>query len=127
MKEQKTNLEKLEKEEVPKAPVWFSILFYGGSILLIIGTGFYFGITVSAILLLILSAFFVGYLAEAYTTDFKIGSFAKSVAMAVGIVGIVLLFISVGWWGLAGIFGYWILIVISMIFWRKNISFKPFE
>jgi|AntRauTorckE6833_2_1112554.scaffolds.fasta_scaffold06217_6 hypothetical protein len=127
MKSTHEKLENPDKEQVPKAPVWFSVLLYGVFILAVVGVGFYFSIIISAIILLIFSASFVGYLAEAYTTDLRIGSFAKSVAMAMGIIGIVMLFISVSWWGFAGIFGYWILIALSMAFWRKNITFRPFK
>jgi len=60
-----------------------------------------------AIAMLFLSAVFGSYLAEAYTTSFKIATFAKATSMALFIAGTAMLFIATNWKiGLAGIGGY---------------------
>lgn len=108
------------KEVKTKVPFWFNILLTMSMGFLLVMSWFYFGIVISAMIILVLSAFFNGYLAVVYTLDYKIASSAKSVAMIVGITGITVLFISVGWWGLGGIVLYWILIGVSMNFWRNT-------
>jgi hypothetical protein len=76
-----------------------------------------------AIMMLSFSAFFAAYLAVFYTTSFKIATFAKATSMALGFAGIVMLFIAIDWWwGLAGIVGYWLLIVLSMVFWHGRFA-----
>jgi len=43
--------------------------------------------------------------------------------MVLGSAGIIMLFVSTGWkWGLAGIAGYWFLLILSMVFWHKRFS-----
>jgi len=111
-------------QNIKKAPFWFNLLFYGGIIALTAILGIVFGITAGAVVTLFFSAFFTGYLAVAYTASFKVAKFAKSVAMALGLIGIIMLFISVGWWGIVGIFGYWVSILLSMVFWQKNAKFR---
>lgn len=73
-----------------------------------------------AIVILCFSAFFAAYLAEFYTTSFGIATFAKATFMALGLAGIIMLFVAVGWWGLAGIAGYWLLLTLSRLFWCKR-------
>ncbi|MBA7693783.1 hypothetical protein ES703_102372 [subsurface metagenome] len=77
---------------------------------------------VLAIVILSFSAFFAAYLAEAYTTSFEIATFAKATSMALGFVGIIMLFVAVGWWGLAGIAGEWLLLTLSRVFWHKRFA-----
>ena len=52
---------------------------------------------VIAIIILVVATFFAAYLAEAYTTDLRIGTFAKQISMLLILVGLVLLFIAAGW------------------------------
>lgn len=74
-----------------------------------------------AIVLLSFSAFFAAHLAVFYTTSFKIATFAKATSMALGLAGIIILFIATDWWwGLAGIAGYYLLLTLSMVFWHKR-------
>ena len=76
-------------------------------------------LSILAIVMLSFSAFFGAYLAEAYTTSFRIAKFAKSISMILFFAGIIMLFVAVGWWGLAGIAGYWLLLTLSRVFWHK--------
>lgn len=75
-----------------------------------------------AIVILSFSAFFAAYLAEFYTTSFQIAKFAKATSMALGFAGIIMLFVAVGWWGLAGIVGEWLLFTLSRVFWHKRFA-----
>ena len=76
-----------------------------------------------AIVLLLFSAFFAAYLAEAYTTSFRIATFAKATSMVLFFAGIIMLFIATNWkLGLAGIAGYWLLLTLSMAFWHKRLN-----
>jgi len=77
------------------------------------------GLIILTIVLLSFSAFFGAYLAEAYTTSFKIATFAKLTSMVLFFAGIIMLFIAVGWWGLAGIVGYWLLFTLSRVSWHN--------
>lgn len=78
-----------------------------------------------AILLLFFSAFFGAYLAVAYTTSFRIATFAKSTSMILFFVGIIVLFVATNWkLGLAGIAGYWLLFIMSRLFWHKHFESK---
>ena len=112
------------EKEIKEMPSWFNFLLYGGFIVSAIVVGILFGITASAIIIIAFSAFFSGYLAIAYTTSFEIGKFAKLISMALWLIGVIILFIFEGWWGFGGIFGYWLLMGLSMVFWRKHASFK---
>jgi len=97
-----------------------TLLLFGGIVASIVVVGFVFGIAASAIMLLCFSAFFAAYLAEAYTTSFQIATFAKATSMVLGLVGIIMLFIATNWkLGLAGIAGYWLLLLFSRLFWRN--------
>ena len=81
------------------------------------------GFLIVAIVILSFSGFFGAYLAEAYTTSFKIAKFAKSVAMILYFVGIIILFLKTNWKiGLAGMGGYWLLFTLSRLFWRKRLK-----
>jgi len=73
-----------------------------------------------AIVILSFSAFFAAYLAEFYTTSFEIAKFAKATSMALGFAGIIMLFVAVGWWGIAGIAGEWLIFTLSRVFWHKR-------
>jgi len=75
-----------------------------------------------AIVILSFSAFFAAYLAEFYTTSFGIAKFAKATSMVLCLAGIVILFVVVGWWGLAGIAGDWLLLTLSRVFWHKRLE-----
>ena len=76
-----------------------------------------------AIVILAFSAFFAGYLAEAYTTSFQIATFAKATSMVLGVAGIIMLFIATNWKiGFAGIAGYWLLLTLSRLFWHKRLK-----
>ncbi len=75
-----------------------------------------------AIVILSFSAFFGGYLAEFYTTRFEIAKFAKLTSMILFFAGIIMLFVAVGWWGLAGIAGYGLLFTLSRLFWHKRLE-----
>jgi len=76
-----------------------------------------------AIAMLFLSAVFASYLAEAYTTSFKVATFAKATSMGLFIAGTVVLFIATSWKvGLAGIGGYWLLFTLSRAFWHKRLK-----
>jgi len=66
------------------------------------------------------SAVFGAYLAVFYTPSFKVASFAKASSMALYFVGIIMLFLTVGWWGFAGIVGYWLLFKLSRVHWDKR-------
>ena len=73
-----------------------------------------------AIVLLSFSAFLTGYLVVFYTTSFQIATFAKTTSMIIGLIGIILLIIATEWWwGLVGIVGYQIILLLSRIFWYK--------
>ena len=76
-----------------------------------------------AIVLISFSAFFAGYLAEFFTTSFEIAKFAKSTAMLLGLAGIIMLFVAVGWWGIAGIVGEWLLVTLSRVYWHKRFEY----
>ncbi|MBA7476770.1 hypothetical protein ES707_12165 [subsurface metagenome] len=75
-----------------------------------------------AIVILSFTAFFAAFLAEFYTTAFKIAKFAKATTMVLGWAGIIMLCIAVGWWGLAGIAGFWLLLTLSRVFWHKRFA-----
>jgi len=78
-----------------------------------------------AIVFLAFSAFFAAYLAEAYTTSFRIATFAKATSMVLGLAGIIMLFIATNWKvGLGGIVGDWILLALSRLFWHKQLKPK---
>ena len=78
---------------------------------------------IAAIIILSFSGFFGGYLAEAYTTSFKIAKFAKSIAMILFFIGIIIIFLTTNWKiGLAGIGGYWLLFTLSRMFWHKRLK-----
>lgn len=72
------------------------------------------------IVILSLSAFFGAYLAVFYTPSFKVASFAKAASMALFFIGIIMLFVTVGWWGFAGIGGYWLFFTLSRVHWHKR-------
>ena len=72
------------------------------------------------IVILSFSAFFGAYLAVFYTPSFKVASFAKATSMALFFVGIIMLFVTVGWWGFAGIVGYWLFFTLSRVHWHKR-------
>jgi len=72
------------------------------------------------IVILAFSAIFGAYLAVFYTPSFKVASFAKGTSMALFFVGIIILFIAVGWWGFASIVGYWLFFILSRIHWHKR-------
>lgn len=74
----------------------------------------------AALVILAFSATFAAYLAEFFTTSFKIATFAKSTSMALFGAGIIMLFVAMGWWGFAGIVGWWLLLVLSRVFWHKR-------
>jgi hypothetical protein len=73
-----------------------------------------------AIVILAFSATFAAYLAEYYTTSFQIATFAKSTSMVLFFAGIIMLFVAVGWWGFAGIVGWWLLFTSERVVWRKR-------
>ena len=74
-----------------------------------------------SIFVLSFSAFFTAYLIAFYTISFKVATFAKATAMAIGFIGIIILIIATDWWwGLAGIVGYQILLFISRVIWYKR-------
>lgn len=75
-----------------------------------------------ATIILVFSAFFAAYLTEAYTTSFQIATFAKSTAMILGLTGIVMLIVAIGWWGLTGIVGYWLLLSLFRVFWNQRLG-----
>ena len=76
-----------------------------------------------AIVILSISAVFAAYLAEFFTTSFQIAKFAKATSMALGLAGIIMLFIATDWWwGLGGIVGYWLLLTLSRVFWHKRLE-----
>ena len=78
---------------------------------------------ITAIVLLSFSGFFGAYLAEAYTTSFKVAKFAKSTAIILFYVGIIILFLTTNWKiGLAGIGGYWLLFILSRMFWHRRLK-----
>ena len=98
-----------------------TLLLFGGIVASIVVVGFVFGIAASAIMILCFSAFFAAYLVQAYTASFQIATFAKATSMALGLVGIIMLFIATNWkLGLAGIAGYWLLFTLSRLFWYKH-------
>ncbi len=97
-----------------------TFLFYAGVIALTIIMGLLFGIVASAIIILVFSSTFAGYLAERYTASFGAATFAKATCMVLFFVGITILFVAVGWWGLAGIGGYWLLLTLSRGFWGRR-------
>lgn len=66
------------------------------------------------------SAFFGAYLAVFYTPSFEVASFAKAISTTLFFIGIIILFVTVGWWGFACIVGYWLFFALSMAFWRKR-------
>ncbi len=72
--------------------------------------------------LLALSAYFTAYLVEFNTSSFQEVSFAKIISIAVFFIGLIMLFVSIGWWCMAGIPGYWILLVISRIHWHNRLG-----
>lgn len=74
------------------------------------------------IVILVFSAFFGAYLAEFYTTSFKVATFAKIISMALFFLGIIMLFVTVAWWGFAGIAGYYLLFTLSRVHWHKRFS-----
>lgn len=73
-----------------------------------------------AIVILCLSATFAAYLAEFYTTSFHIGTFAKATSMVLCLAGVIMLFVAAGWWGFAGIVGWWLLFTMERATWRKR-------
>lgn len=73
-----------------------------------------------AIVMLSFSASVGAYLSVFYTTSFKVALFAKATSMALFIVGIIMLFIIVEWWGFAGIVGYWLFFTLSRAHWHKR-------
>jgi len=75
---------------------------------------------VLSIVLLLFSAVFSAYLAVFYGSSFRPFTFAKSVAMAVFIAGLAILFITRGWWGFAGLVGWWLLLLLSLVHYRKR-------
>lgn len=79
-------------------------------------------LSVLAIVILSLSAFFGAYLTEAYTTSFRIAKFAKSTSMVMFWASIIMLFVAVGWWALVGIAGYGMLFSFSRVFWHKHLK-----
>jgi hypothetical protein len=109
-------------ENYQKASPLSTLLLFGGFIIGTVAVGILFGITVSAIMILIFSAFFGGYLMEAYTARFEIAKFAKSFAIILFFLGIIMLFISLRWWSIFGIFGYWFLFTSSRSFWQKRLG-----
>ena len=77
------------------------------------------------IALLLISAVFATYLAEAYTTSFQVATFAKATSMLLIIAGIVMLFIATNWKiGFAGIGGEWLLFTLSRPYWQKRLRRK---
>ena len=72
------------------------------------------------IVILAFSAFFGAYLGEFYTPSFKVATFAKAFSMALFFLGIIMLFVTVGWWGFAGIVGYWLFFTLSRAHWHKR-------
>ena len=70
--------------------------------------------------MLAFSAFLGGYLAERYTASFQVATFAKATCMVLFLAGITVLFIAVGWWGFAGIFGYGLLFTLSRVSWHRR-------
>ena len=82
-------------------------------------------LSILAIVILSFSAFFGAYLAEAYTTSFKVAKFAKSTSMMLFFAGIIMLFIVTNWkLGLAGIAGYWLLFTLSRLSWHNHFKSK---
>jgi len=94
------------------------LLLYSGVAALTIVTGLLFGIAVSAVVVLTFSAILAGYLTERYTTSFAIATFAKATCMALFLAGISMLVVGLGWWGLTGIVGYWLVLMLSRLFWH---------
>jgi hypothetical protein len=117
------SIEGVEKE-IRSIPVWFNFLFYSGHFALVVIIGWLFGITASAIIMIAFSAFFTGYLFSAFTFSFSVATLAKTISMILGMTGIIILFISEGWWGLIGILGYYFLGIISVSYWSKHAEFK---
>ena len=73
-----------------------------------------------SIFIMSFSAFFGAYLAVFYSASFKIATFAKATSMILFLVGMVFLFIAIGWWGLTGIVGYWLLFTLSRVHWYRR-------
>lgn len=105
-----------------KASNLSTLLFFGGFVALSVVIVLVFGVVASAIVILSFSAFFAAYLAEFYTTSFNIATFAKSTSMLLFFAGTIMLFVAVGWWGLAGIAGHWLLFTLSRVFWHKRLE-----
>ena len=77
----------------------------------------------SIAIILVLATCFAAYLAEAYTTDTRIGTFAKLVTMLLVIVSVVSLFIATGWKvGLAGIGGAGVGFGLFRVWWRGRLD-----
>jgi hypothetical protein len=95
-------------------------LFYAGVVALTVVTGLLFGVAGSALVILVFSASFGGYLAERFTTSFQIATFAKATCMLLFFAGITMLVVSLGWWGLIGIIAYWLLFALSWRFWHQR-------
>ena len=72
-----------------------------------------------AIAMLIISAHFSSYLMVFYSRSFQIATFAKAASMIISIVALTILFVTVGWWGFAGILGYTIVSGMSAVHWKK--------
>jgi tetratricopeptide (TPR) repeat protein len=74
-----------------------------------------------AIIILVVATFFATYLAEAYTTDIRVGTFAKCTSILFITVGLVLLFIAAGWKILlAGLGGVFIGLIVFGQWWSKR-------
>ena len=65
---------------------------------------------------------FGAYLAVFYTPSFKVATFAKATSIALFFIGIIMLFVTVGWWGFAGIVGYWLFFTLSRVHWHKRFA-----
>jgi hypothetical protein len=75
---------------------------------------------VLAIVVLVISGTFAAYLTEFYTTSFGVATFPKSVSMALIITGEVMIFVAVGWWGFAGLFGVWLWFTGARVFYQSR-------
>jgi len=74
-----------------------------------------------SIVLLLLSVFFGAYLTSAYITRSRLRQNAVNASFVLFIAGIVALFIAANWKiGLAGIAGYWLLLIPLQKFWYKH-------